>query len=237
MATVAARPLEIDCAGRPTREINQQIRQAASEGAAEIVLLHSAGRHNLCVALFDPVTVRVRGDAGWYCGGMLDGGTVVVDGNAGWGVAENAMSGRVEVLGNVGTGAGATMHGGELFVAGDAGSRAAISLKGGAVVIGGNVGYMSGFMMQRGSLVVCGDAGEALGDSMYEGTIYVAGEVASLGADAVDAESGDDDLEFLRGELERHEVDRDPPSFRKIVSGRKLWNFSKKEFEVWKTAM
>jgi glutamate synthase domain-containing protein 3 len=237
VATVAARPLEIDCAGRPTREINQQIRQAASEGAAEIVLLHSAGRHNLCVALFDPVTVRVRGDAGWYCGGMLDGGTVVVDGNAGWGVAENAMSGRVEVLGNVGTGAGATMHGGELFVAGDAGSRAAISLKGGAVVIGGNVGYMSGFMMQRGSLVVCGDAGEALGDSMYEGTIYVAGEVASLGADAVDAESGDDDLEFLRGELERHEVDRDPASFRKIVSGRKLWNFSKKEFEVWKTAM
>ena len=237
MAAVAARQVEIDCAGRSTREINQQIRRAASDGAAEILLLHPAGRHNLCVALFDPVTVRLRGDAGWYCGGMLDGGTVIVEGNAGWGVAENTMSGRVEVLGNVGTGAGATMHGGELYVAGDAGSRAAISLKGGAVVVGGSVGYMSGFMMQRGSLVVCGDAGEALGDSMYEGTIYVAGDVASLGADAVDADLGDDDVAFLRGELERHEVDRDPSSFRKIVSGRKLWNFSKKEFEVWKTAM
>jgi methylamine---glutamate N-methyltransferase subunit B len=237
VAAVAASLVEIDCSGLPTREINRGIRRAAADGATEIALLHPAGRHNVCVALFDPVTVRVRGDAGWYCGGMLDGGTVLIDGNAGWGVAENAMTGRVEVGGNAGTGAGATMHGGELYVAGDAGSRAAISLKGGAVVVGGSVGYMSGFMMQRGSLVVCGDAGEALGDSMYEGTIYVAGEVASLGADAIDAELGDDDEEFLRSELERHELDRDPSSFRKIVSGRKLWNFSKKEFEVWKTAL
>jgi methylamine---glutamate N-methyltransferase subunit B len=224
VAAVAARQVEIDCAGRTTREINLQIKRAASDGAAEIILLHPAGRHNLCVALFDPVTVRLRGDAGWYCGGMLDGGTVTVDGNCGWGVAENGMSGRVEVHGNAGTGAGATMHGGELYVAGDAGSRAAISLKGGAVVVGGSV-------------VICGDAGEALGDSMYEGTIYVAGEVASLGADAVDAELESGDMDFLRSELERHAVDREPSSFRKIVSGRKLWNFSKKEFEVWKTAM
>jgi glutamate synthase domain-containing protein 3 len=237
VAAVAARPLEIDCAGRPTREINREIRRAGSGGATEILLLNPAGRHNLCVALFESVTVRLLGDAGWYCAGMLDGGTVVVDGNCGWGVAENAMSGRVEVHGNVGTGAGATMRGGELYVAGDTGSRAAISLKGGAVVVGGSVGYMSGFMMQRGSLVVCGDAGEALGDSMYEGTIYIAGEAASLGADAVDAELADDDVEFLRAELERHGVDREPSSFRKIVAGRKLWNFSKKEFEVWKTAL
>jgi glutamate synthase domain-containing protein 3 len=237
VATVAARQAEIDCAGRPTRDINREIRRAASEGAAEIVLLNPGGRHNLCVALFDSVTVRLRGDAGWYCAGMLDGGTVVVEGNCGWGVAENAMSGRVEVYGNAGTGAGATMRGGELYVAGDTGSRAAISLKGGAVVVGGSVGYMSGFMMQRGSLVVCGDAGEALGDSMYEGTIYIAGHVVSLGADAVDAELEDDDVEFLRAELERHGVEGDASSFRKIVAGRKLWNFSKKEFEVWKTAL
>jgi glutamate synthase domain-containing protein 3 len=237
VAAVAARQVEIDCARRPTRDINREIRRAASEGAAEVLLLNPRGRHNLCVALFDSLTVRLRGDAGWYCAGMLDGGTVVVEGNCGWGVAENAMSGRVEVHGNAGTGAGATMRGGELYVAGNAGSRAAISLKGGAVVVGGSVGYMSGFMMQRGSLVVCGDAGEALGDSMYEGTIYIAGEVASLGADAVDAELADEDVGFLHTELERHAVDREPSSFRKIVAGRKLWNFSKKEFEVWKTAL
>jgi methylamine---glutamate N-methyltransferase subunit B len=237
MAAIAAGAIEIDCAQRSTREINRAIRQAASEGASEVELLNPGGRHNLCVALFDEITVRVRGDAGWYCGGMIDGGTVLVDGNCGWGVAENAMSGRVEVGGNAGTGAGATMRGGELYVAGHAGSRAAISLKGGAVMIGGNVGYMSGFMMQRGSLIVCGDAGEALGDSMYEGTIYVGGEIASLGADAVDAELEGHDISLLTSELERCGIDRDPSSFRKIAAGRKLWNFSKKEFEVWKTAM
>ncbi len=237
MAAVAADALEIDCADRSTRDVNREIRRAAADGRTEVALLNPGGRHNLCVALFDEITVRVKGDAGWYCGGMLDGGTVVVDGNAGWGVAENAMSGRMEVGGNVGTGAGATMHGGELYVAGDAGSRAAISLKGGAVVVGGSVGYMSGFMMQRGTLIVCEDAGEALGDSMYEGTIYVGGEVASLGADAVDAEMEGHDFALVSEQLQRCGIDRDPSSFRKVAAGRKLWNFSKKEFEVWKTAL
>jgi methylamine---glutamate N-methyltransferase subunit B len=237
VAAVAARPVEIDCAGRSTRDVNQALKHAAAEGATEIHVLNPAGRHNLCVALFHAVTVRLRGPVGWYCAGMLDGGTVVVEGNCGWGVGENTMSGRVEVHGHAGTGAGATMRGGELYVGGDAGARAGISLKGGRVVVGGAVGYMSGFMMQKGSLIVCGDAGEALGDSMYEGRIYVAGRVASLGADAVEAELGDDDVELVRSELEPHGIDLDPASFRKIVAGRRLWNFSKKEFEVWKVAL
>jgi methylamine---glutamate N-methyltransferase subunit B len=237
VAAVAARPVEIDCEGRPTREVNTALRAASAEGAAEVHLLNPAGRHNLCVALFDAVTVRVRGSVGWYCAGMLDGGTVVIEGNCGWGVGENAMSGRIEVHGHAGSGAGATARGGDLYVAGDAGARAAISLKGGAVVVGGGVGYMSGFMMQKGSLIVCGDAGEALGDSMYEGRIFVAGRVASLGADAVEAELDVDDAQFIRSELEPHGIDLDPTAFRKIVAGRRLWNFSKKEFEVWKVAL
>jgi methylamine---glutamate N-methyltransferase subunit B len=237
MAAVAARPVEIDCDGASTREVNQALKRAAAEGAAEIHVLNPAGRHNLCVALFHPVTVRLRGPVGWYCASMLDGGTVVIDGSCGWGVGENTMSGRVEVHGHAGTGAGATMRGGHLYVAGEAGSRAAISLKGGAVVVGGGVGYMSGFMMQKGSLIICGDAGEALGDSMYEGRIYVAGRVASLGADAVETELEADDVEFVRSEIEPHGIDLDPAAFRKVVAGRRLWNFSKKEFEVWKVAL
>ena len=225
MAAVAARQVEIDCAGLPTREINRGIRRAASEGVPEIVLLNPAGRHNLCVALFDPVTVRLRGDAGWYCGGMLDGGTIVVEGNCGWGVAENTMSGRVEVHGNAGTGAGATMRGGELYVAGHAGSRAAISLKGGAVVVGGSVGYMSGFMMQRGSLVVCGDAGEALGDSIYEARLYVRGAVTSLGADCIEKEMREDHVAQVAGLLAAAGIDADPAVFRRYGSARQLYNF------------
>ena len=28
-----------------------------------------------------------------------------------------------------------------------------------------------------------------------------------------------------------------PANFKKIVSGRKLWNFDKKELEIWKAAL
>jgi methylamine---glutamate N-methyltransferase subunit B len=237
VAPVAQRPLEVDCAALSTREINQAIRAAAADGISEVRVLHPAARHNLGVALDQPVNVTFAGPVGWFCAGMIDGAHVRIEGNCGWSVAENAMAGRVEVLGDAGSSAGATMRGGELLVAGNAGARTAISLKGGAVVVGGDVGYMSGFMMQRGSLIVCGDAGEGIGDSMYEGRIYVGGRVASLGTDAVDAELQDDDVTFLQGELESAAIDADPTSFRKIVSGRRLWNFSKKEFEVWKAAL
>lgn len=229
--------LRIDAAPLTTREVNRAIKQAAADGVAEVEVLNPASRHNLCIALFDPVKVTFKGPVGWFCAGMLDGGHVIVEGNSGWSIAENAMGGRVEVRGHAGSSAGATMRGGELFVAGDAGARTAISLKGGAIVVGGSVGYMSGFMMQRGSLIVCGDAGEGIGDSMYEGKIYVGGKVASLGADAVEEDLEPEDVDFLKAELEASGLDRDPSSFQKIVSGRKLWNFSKKEFEVWKVAM
>jgi glutamate synthase domain-containing protein 3 len=234
---VTGRSVEVDCAGRSTRQVNEAIRAAAENGVDTINVLNPAARHNLCIALFQPATVVFHGPVGWYCAGMLDGGHVVVDGNCGWAVGENAMSGRIEVRGNAGSSTGATMRGGELFVAGDAGARAGISLKGGAIVVGGDVGYMSGFMMQRGSLVVCGDAGDGLGDSMYEGRIYVGGTIASLGADAVEAPLDDDDVAFLSEALEPHPLGADPRSFTKVVAGRRLWNFSKKEFEVWKVAL
>jgi hypothetical protein len=28
-----------------------------------------------------------------------------------------------------------------------------------------------------------------------------------------------------------------PPAFKKVVSGRKLWNFDRKELDVWKAAL
>jgi methylamine---glutamate N-methyltransferase subunit B len=234
---VTGRSVEIDCASRSTREINAAIRQAAAAGVETIHLFEPAARHNLCIALFDPVTVVFHGPVGWYCGGMLDGGRIVIEDNCGWAVGENTMSGRIEVHGHAGSSAGATMRGGELFVAGDAGARTGISLKGGAIVVGGSVGYMSGFMMQRGSLVVCGDAADGIGDSMYEGRIYVGGNVGELGADAVTDHLGDDDVAFLSEAIEARDLGRDPRTFTKIVAGRRLWNFSKKEIEVWKAAL
>jgi len=96
---------------------------------------------------------------------------------------------------------------------------------------------MSGFMMQRGTIVVCGDAADGLGDSMYEGTIFVGGSVASRGADAVIEEVTDEDRAMLKELLGPLDIDADAFDFTKILSGRKLWNFSTKEPELWKSAL
>ncbi len=233
MAQVAAQSTVVDCAGQSTREINELIRTA--EGT---VLVENPGaRHCLGVAILKPLKVVFDGPVGWYCATMLDGAEIEIRGNCGWSVGQNMMSGSIAVEGHAGSSPGATIRGGTLFVRGNSGARTGISMKGGTVVIGGSVGYMSGFMMQRGTLVVCGDAADGIGDSMYEGTIYVGGTIASLGNDAVEAELTDEDRVFLHETLAPRDIEADALDFTKIVAGRKLWNFSKKEFEVWKVAL
>ena len=237
MAQVTAGAEVVDAEGKTTREINARLKELVAAGAEEIRVLHPAGRHSLAVALEGDVRIVFDGPVGWYCGGMNDGPRIHVRGNCGWGLAECQMRGRVTVEGNGGSGVGASIRGGFVVVHGDCGARAGISMKGGVLVVGGDVGYNSGFMMQRGSMVVCGDAAEGLGDSMYEGSIFVAGRIAALGADAIEAELTEEDRAFLARTLEDAGLAGSPSSFRKIVSGRKLWNFSTKEPELWRTAL
>ena len=109
-------------------------------------------------------------------------------------------------------------------------------MKGGTLLVGGSCGYMAGFLMQKGRLVICGDVGEALADSMYEGVVYVGGTIASLGNDAVIEEPTADEAAALRQLLESYRVPG-PASFKKVVAGRKLWNFDRKELDVWKAAL
>ncbi|MFQ5829747.1 MAG: glutamate synthase [Candidatus Methylomirabilia bacterium] len=225
----------IDCTGKTTREINQAVRALVSAGEREIELRHPAARHNLAVAVLEPVRVVIDGPVGYYCAGMIDGAQIEVRGSAGWGLAESMLSGMVIVGGHAGNGAAASIRGGTVMVRGDAAARAGIAMKGGLLIVGGAAGYMTGFMMQRGTIIVCGDAGPALGDSMYEGVVYVGGEIAELGNDTVVSEASGDELAGIRQALDRHGV-KGPETFRKIVSGRKLWNYDKKEFEVWKAA-
>jgi glutamate synthase domain-containing protein 3 len=109
-------------------------------------------------------------------------------------------------------------------------------MKGGTLLIGGRCGYMAGFMMQKGRIVICGDAGEALADSMYEGVAFVGGKIDSLGNDAVVQEPTAEDRAALAELLATYSVPA-PAAFKKVVSGRKLWNFDRKELELWKVAL
>jgi glutamate synthase domain-containing protein 3 len=226
----------IDCRAKSTREINRLLRQAIAEGQVHIDICEPDARHNLGVALLRPVQVVFAGSVGYYCGGMMDGAFLEVQGSAGWGAAESMLSGTMIIAGNAGSGVAASIRGGTVVVRGDAAARAGVSMKGGTLLIGGSCGYMAGFMMQKGRIVVCGDAGEALADSMYEGVVFVGGQIASLGNDAVIEEPNAEDRAGLDELLATHRLPA-PAAFRKVVSGRKLWNFDRKELTIWKAAL
>jgi len=227
-----------DCEGRVTREINAFLQETARLGPdAAVALLHPDSRHNLAVGLTTPLRLHIEGHVGYYCAGLCEDVDVRVAGDAGWGLAENLMSGRVSVTGSAGSAAGATMRGGTVIVGGNAGARCGVAMKGGTLLVGGDVGYMTGFMMQKGVLIVGGDTGEALGDSLYEGRIYVRGRIEALGSDAVQADLTDADILLLAAALAEANMEAVPADFKKIVSGKKLYNFDTREKEIWKNAL
>ena len=219
--------ISIDCHSKTTREINRQIREAVAAGEREIHVLLPEARHNLGVALLQPVRIIFEGSVGYYCAGMNKRASITIDGNAGTGVAENMMSGRVHVKGDVSQSAGATGCGGLLIVDGNASSRCGISLRGLDIVVKGSVGHMSAFMAQAGTLVVLGDAGDALGDSIYEARLYVRGQAGSLGADCVVKDMRDAHKAALRRLLDAAGVGGglDVSDFRRYGSARALYNF------------
>lgn len=227
---------KLSCRATATRDINRALRAAIAEGQTTLHLTEPDARHNLAVALLQPVRVVVEGSVGYYCGGMMDGATIEVEGNAGWGAAESMLNGTVVIHGNAGSAVAASIRGGTVVVHRDAASRAGVSMKGGHLLIGGNCGAMAGFMMQKGTIVIAGDVGEAAGDSMYEGIIYVGGDIGSPGNDAVIQEPDATEAEQVSRLCQEYKI-KPPGRWRKIVSGRKLWNFDRTERELWKVAL
>jgi formylmethanofuran dehydrogenase subunit C len=226
----------LDAETTPVRELNVAIRAGLAAGQSPITVTNPGARHNLGVALLAPGQVVFTGSVGYYCAGMADGTSVEIQGSAGWGLAEGMLSGTVVVHGNAGNGAAASIRGGTVVVHGDCAARAGIAMKGGLLLIQGDAGYMTGFMMQKGAIVICGDAGDALADSMYEGVVFVGGEIAALGNDAVIEEPTAEDAAMIAAACATYAV-TPPPSFRKIVAGRKLWNFEHSELATWRHAL
>ncbi|MBM3944406.1 MAG: glutamate synthase [SAR202 cluster bacterium] len=230
--------VQIDCTGKTTTEINKAIAAGLAKDG-NVVVKNPASRHNLGVGINHPGKVVFEGNVGYYCAGMLKDADVEIKGNCGWSVGEDMMSGSIVVHGNASAAAGAAIRGGLLVVHGNAGPRTGISMKGGTIIIGGNVDYMSGFIMQKGTFIICGNTGEALADSMYEGRVFVRGTIAEHGNDAVETEMTKEDKAMLKDLLTKYKVAGipKPESFKKIVSGKKLYNFSMKDYELWRVAL
>ncbi len=219
--------LTFDLSHQPVRALNQHLHSAADVLAGQkIEVINPDGAHNIAVGINAPVTVTIKGHAGYYAAGMNKFADVTIEGSASTGVAENMMSGKVHVKGFASNGAGASAHGGLLIIDGDAGLRCGISLKGGDIVVGGSVGSFSGFMAQAGRMVICGNAGDALGDSLYEAVIYVRGDIKSLGADAQIEPLTDVDTAALADLLSKAGLSHNPTEFKRVASARTLYHWN-----------
>ncbi|HEV3120583.1 MAG TPA: glutamate synthase [Isosphaeraceae bacterium] len=237
MHATTARPWQtIDCSDLPVRAINRAIRSAIAEGMTNIRLLSPTARHNLGVGLPQQVHLVIEGSVGYYVAGLNDGATLEVRGSAGWGAAESMRTGTVVIDGDAANAVAASIREGTVVVKGNASTRAGIAMKGGTLIIAGSAGPMAGFMMQKGTIIICADAADGVADSMYAGTIFVGGRTGELGADSVLTEASPEEHALLRAELDRWQIPA-PVAFRKLVSGRRLWNFQKADIHLWKSAL
>jgi len=221
----------IDVEKLECKELNKKIKELIKKGYGTIVLKNPGAKHSLGVGILQKLNLIIEGSLGYFGVGSIDGPVVRIAGRVGWSCAENMMSGKVVIEKNAGSCFGAAIRGGDLICKGSVGARSGIDMKGGTIIIGGDAGAFTGFMMQRGRIVICGNVGANLGDSLYDGTIFVGGKIKSLGADAVETEMTDLDVDWLKRKLKVAEINKkiDFSKMTKIVSGKKLWNYDNLE--------
>ncbi len=212
-------------------EVNKKIKDLMKQGYGTIVLKNPGAKHSLGVGILNKLNLIIEGSLGYFGIGSIDGPVVRISGRVGWSCAENMMAGKVVIEKNAGSCFGAAIRGGDLICKGSVGARSGIDMKGGTIIIGGDAGAFTGFMMQRGRIVILGDVGPNLADSLYDGTIFVGGKIDSLGADAVESEMTDLDVDWLKRKLKVAEIDKkiNFSKMTKIVSGKKLWNYDNLE--------
>ena len=220
----------IDLAEIPVREANRRIR-AAGAGGDDVEVLNPDARHHIGVGLTHPITVRVRGSAGYFCAGLTDAPRFEIDNNAGWGLGDNMYRGTVVVGGNASAIPAVAIRGAEIVVRGNIGSRAGQVMKAGTLCCAGNASFMAGYMMYGGRIIILGESGERVGEDMTGGEIYVGGRVTSLGSDAARGDLSTAEEDDIREFLERFEIPF-KGNFQKIVNAGKNLRYGTSEQQV-----
>ena len=211
----------IDLSKSSITEANARIRACGQQGQ-DVEVINPDARHNIGVGLVDPITVHIKGSAGYFCGGLSDGAHYEIEHNAGWAVGDNIYSGSVVVGGNAGAIAGVAIRGAEIVIRGNMGSRAGQVMKAGTLCCGGNAAFMAGYMMYGGRIIILGDAAEKVGQDMSAGEIFVGGKIKSLGADTMIVDTEPGEHEDIIAFLHRYGMTFDG-EFTKIVNaGKKL---------------
>jgi len=211
----------IDLARIPVRDANERIR-SAGEAGENVEVINPDARHHIGVGLTSPITVHVRGSAGYFCAGLTDQATFIIDNNVGWGLGDNIYAGTVIVGGNAGAIPAVGVRGAEIIIKGNMGSRAGQVMKAGTLLCAGNANFMAGYMLYGGRIIILGDSGERVGEDMTGGEIFVGGRVQDLGSDAQLMDMAGEEDESIREFLDRHKIPFSG-SFQKIVNaGTKL---------------
>ena len=217
----------IDLSQSSITDANLKIRACGQQGQ-DVEIINPDARHNIGVGLVDPIKVRIKGSAGYFCGGLSHGAHYEIEHNAGWAVGDNIYSGSVVVGGNAGAIAGVAIRGAEIVVRGNMGSRAGQVMKAGTLCCGGNSAFMPGYMMYGGRIIILGDAAEKVGSDMSAGEIFVGGKIKSLGSDTmiIDMEAGEHDS--IMAFLDRYEM-KFNGQFTKIVNAGKKLRYANSE--------
>lgn len=217
----------IDLRQVPIRIANEMLRGYGATHQ-DVEILNPDARHYIGVGLTSPIDVRVRGSAGYYCGGLCDGPRFFIEGNASWGVGDNLLQGSIVVNGNASAVAGEGLRGGEILVKGNLGSRSGQVMKGGTLCCGGSANFMAGYMMYGGRLIILGDSGERVGQDMMGGQIYVGGKIESLGADAMLADPASEEIDRVMAFLDRHGL-AFKGALKKIICAGRLLKYARAE--------
>ena len=220
----------IDLASISVRQANERIR-ACGEAGEDVEVINPDARHHIGVGLVHPITVKVRGSAGYFCAGLTDAARFEVDNNVGWGLGDNMYSGSVVVRGNAGAIPGVAIRGAELVVHGNIGSRAGQVMKAGTLCCAGNANFMAGYMMYGGRLIILGKSGERLGEDMTGGEIFVGGEIQTLGSDAEVTDMDSSELDDIRAFLDRYEI-KYSGGFQKVMNAGKKLRYATSERQM-----
>ncbi|GLI34692.1 glutamate synthase-related protein [Desulforhabdus amnigena] len=219
----------IDLSSMSIRTVNEVIKGYGANHQ-DVELINPDARHYIAVGLTNPIKIKIRGSAGYFCGGLTDGPTIEVEKNVSWGVGDNMLAGSIVVGGNAGAIAGEALRGGEIVIKGNMGSRAGQVMKKGTLCCVGNSSFMAGYMMYGGRLIILGNSGLKVGEDMAGGAIFVGGALESLGNDAMVCEPTREDIDGIMEFLDRYGITFQG-SFKKIVCAGKGLRYSKPEVQ------
>jgi glutamate synthase domain-containing protein 3 len=185
--------VKIDAQDLLTRELNIQLREAASNGAQRIELRNVYGQRYIGTDLNKPVEIEIFGTPGNDLGAFMDGPKITVRGNAQDGCGNTMNNGEIIVHGHAGDIIGLSARGGKIFVKEGVGYRAGIHMKEygdkkPVLVIGDTAQDFLGEYMAGGILILLGlnlKPGENhranyIGTGMHGGVIYLSGTVSDF---------------------------------------------------------